>query len=603
MHPQGLRWFATLGALAAGALVFAGVASAKNVPLTSKGTVVVRALPTARGTTLWSPDNEFVADREAEREAAASGSRRHAGNARTTIPTPSPNPVAGADSALGASWQGLNHFDNRYANGGNQFSLEPPDQGLCAGGTYVVETVNTVFRVYSTVGGPLTGVIDLNTFFGLPASIDRTTGIDGPFLSDPKCYFDTDTQRWFLTVLEEDPLPSVRAATLIAVSQTSDPTGAWYRYAIDATDDGDASTPAHPGCPCFGDQPLIGADAYGFYVSTNEYQDETLDFNGAQVYAMSKSKLEAGDATGTVVQFESPPLVEGPGYSIQPATSPSASDYDRSNGGTEHFLSSLDFNGTYDHRIAAWAITNTSSLNSSSPSLSLKQTVMKSEVYTQPQPADQKSGPHPFGEWGANFYYGGPLDQPLETLNTNDDRMNQVVYAGRTLYGAVNTAVLQNGTVRAGVAWFKVAPNVTPGGVLVAHIVGQGYYAPAGANVLFPSIGVTPGGGKAVIAFSLSGPDYYPSQAYATLGSSTIHIAAAGVGPEDGFTGYDPFADDGVARWGDYSAAVANGGTIWIANEYIAQSCTLAQYQADQTCGGTRSPLANWSTRVSAINP
>src|SRR5262245_45033672 len=32
------------------------------------------------------------------------------------------------------SFRGLNFFDQRFANGGNQFSLEPPDQGLCAGG-------------------------------------------------------------------------------------------------------------------------------------------------------------------------------------------------------------------------------------------------------------------------------------------------------------------------------------------------------------------------------------------------------------------------------------------------------------------------------------
>ena len=30
------------------------------------------------------------------------------------------------------TWQGSNHFDNRYSDNGNQFSSEPPDQGLCA---------------------------------------------------------------------------------------------------------------------------------------------------------------------------------------------------------------------------------------------------------------------------------------------------------------------------------------------------------------------------------------------------------------------------------------------------------------------------------------
>ena len=235
--------------------------------------------------------------------------------------------------------------------------------------------------------------------------------------------------------------------------------------------------------------------------------------------------------------------------------------------------------------------------------MALHQAVAKSQTYAQPAPADQEGGPHPFGELGAHVLYGGALNQPIETLNTNDDRMNQVVYAVGNLYGGVNTAVKQGSAVRTGVAWFKVYPQVNTNGTMVGRIIDQGYYAPAGANALFPSIGVTPGGGKAVITFTVSGPSYYPSSGYAVLGSSTIHLAAAGVGPEDGFTGYDPFADDGVARWGDYSAAVATGGIVWIGNEYIAQSCTVAQYAADTTCGGTRTALANWSTRISAIRP
>jgi hypothetical protein len=40
-------------------------------------------------------------------------------------------------------------------------------------------------------------------------------------------------------------------------------------------------------------------------------------------------------------------------------------------------------------------------------------------------------------------------------------------------------------------------------------------------------------------------------------GTGEIHIATRGLGPEDGFTGYEAF-DSGspTARWGDYRAAV-----------------------------------------------
>src|SRR6185369_15370611 len=108
--------------------------------------------------------------------------------------------VATANAGLVQSFQGLNHRNQRLANGGNQFSLEPPDQGLCVGNGDVVEVVNSVVRVWSTAGIPLTGVQDLNTFFGYPAAIDRTTGVIGPQVIDPICYYDPENQRFIVAI-------------------------------------------------------------------------------------------------------------------------------------------------------------------------------------------------------------------------------------------------------------------------------------------------------------------------------------------------------------------------------------------------------------------
>ena len=59
---------------------------------------------------------------------------------------------AKSNPELKLSFDGLNHRDQRLANGGNQFSLEPPDQGLCVGNGFVMETVNDVIRVFDTAG-------------------------------------------------------------------------------------------------------------------------------------------------------------------------------------------------------------------------------------------------------------------------------------------------------------------------------------------------------------------------------------------------------------------------------------------------------------------
>jgi hypothetical protein len=65
--------------------------------------------------------------------------------------------LAGSNPELEASFDGLTSRDQRLANGGNQFSVEPPDQALCVANGSVLESVNTVIRVRDTAGANLTG--------------------------------------------------------------------------------------------------------------------------------------------------------------------------------------------------------------------------------------------------------------------------------------------------------------------------------------------------------------------------------------------------------------------------------------------------------------
>ena len=504
------------------------------------------------------------------------------------VPTPSGQAVTSANTGAGG-FNGISHRDQRLADNRNAFSLEPPDQALCVGGGVVLESVNLAVRAFSTAGVPLSATQSLNTFFGLsPAIIRSIPPVYGTFTSDPKCYYDAVLKRWFLTILGIDRVPSGGAFTgkteiYLAVSKTASPvTGGWYIYKLDTTDDGTNSTPSHNACPCLGDQPLIGADANGFYISTNEFPLFANGFNGAEIYAMSKAALAAGTLP-TVVHFHEPTLAEGYAYSVQPATTPPGGSYATANGGTEYFLSALDFNGTLDNRIAVWALTNSSSLAKKNPTVSLTNALIDTQVYGQPPDAEQKPGLTPLGD---------AVNGKLEFLAGNDDRMNQAVWAAGKLWGAVNTVVkTPNGPTRIGIAYFAVTPSVTSGqaGGTIAQ---QGYVAVNQESVMFPSIGVNPAGG-AVVTFTLVGPDYYPSAAYAVIGASgagDVHILGPGAGPEDGFTGYTAFGGSRTARWGDYSAAVADeSGTIWTAVEYIP--------------GGPRTVNANWGTFIGHVTP
>ena len=509
--------------------------------------------------------------------------------AALTVPAPSGSPIVTIPGLGVSGFAGLTHLDQRGAGTGayanTQFSLEPPDQALCVGNGFVMEAVNTALAVHdAATGARVAGPTALNQFFRLAPEFNRTTRAFGDFTSDPKCYYDSQTRRWFLTLLQLDVDRasgnfSGRSHLLLAVSQTANPTGSFNLFSFDVTNDGRNGTPSHRRCPCLGDQPLLGADANGLFITTNEFPIFTGGFNGAQIYALSKRQLAAG-IMPTVVHIDGGRLEEGPSYSVQPATSPDLRGDDDDDSGVEFFLSALDFQGTLDNRVAVWALTNTRSLSAAAPDVTLSHIVIKSQVYGQPPDAEQKVGPTPL-----KVAFGIP--DPEALIAANDDRMNQVVFADGLLWSGVNTIVSGD---RVGIAWFAVKPSFNGAG-LRAKIQGQGYVTAVGNSVLYPSIAVNREG-DAAVGFTLTGQDFFPSAAYALLsvedGAGPVHIAAAGVAPEDGFTGYPSLGGNVAARWGDYSAAVADEhGNLWFATEYIP--------------GGPRTLLANWGTFIGRI--
>jgi hypothetical protein len=529
--------------------------------------------------------------------------------------------VAPSNPGLVQSFHGLNAYDQRYANGGNQFQVVPPDQGLAVGNGKVLEVVNDVLRVYDTSGKPLTGVEDLNTFFGYAAQVNRDTGDQGPFVTDPSAYFDQPTQRWFVDALTLDVDTSGNYLGTdhidIAVSQTADPTGGWNIYRLAVQDDGTQGTPNHGdasyGGPFFGDYPHIGADGNGIYITTNEFQlFGDGSFRAAQVYAFSKTALASGAASLPVAQFDTIGANLGgyPGFTLIPSLTPGAS-YAGGQGGSEYFLSSSDavYNNATgsDNVLGLWSMTNTKSLANPNPSPSLSYSVLTVNTYTLPPLANQKAGNFPLGQslndptlatelFGEPDTFAPEVESALESLDT---RMTQVTYANGKLWGALDTAVNVGGHVKAGIEWFVINPNAGGSG----RVDNQGVLALAGNNLIFPAIAVT-ASGKGVMGFSVAGNDYYPSAGYAPIdankGVGDIHIAASGVGPEDEFSSYGFFQYD-TPRFGDYGAAVADGNTIWVANEYIANAGNVDQYVADQTLGGTRAMVTNWDTRVTQV--
>jgi hypothetical protein len=518
-------------------------------------------------------------------------------------PSPTGTPVVNSVGAA-VGFNGISHLDQRNAGTGIYAStnnnVEPPDQGLCAGNGFVVETVNDALAVYDENGNALTAATALNQFYNLLPFFNRVTGFVGDFLSDPKCYYDPVGDRFIQTILEVDSPgnfgqpPVNRTHILISVSQTGDPTGSWNLFTIDSSDDGLNGTPVHTACPCEPDQPLLGANKDGVFIDTNELQDNPSNvFNGVQMYALGRASLESSTSTVGFVHLDVGPVPTGDANlplwgTIQPST---ALDPGR---GTELLMSGgpddiFNHTASLDNRIAVWSLTGTGSLDGATPSLALRHVVLTSQPYGLPlnTGATQKAGPTPLrdllnGQFNDN--------DPLETINGNDSRMrSQVTDLNGILYGAANTTVTAaTGPPRIGIAYFVVGAIGTPSGVAAA-IVHQGYAAADGENVLFPSIAVNQLG-LGAMSFTLSGPDFFPSAAYVRFDlvrpAGPIHIAGPGAAPEDGFSGYNFFQEPvpGVARWGDYSAAVFADGAVWMANEFIPST--------------PRSLFADWGTFI-----
>jgi hypothetical protein len=542
-----LLWLALAGVVSAVAVVWltaaapAGAArAATQVPLGATGS------PQTGDFTPWNGDatqDEFPMGEESDEgpdpyngTISLSGSGTGGGASVNSGKRAKSNPK------LSFGFEGLNHYQQRYARGGNQFSVEPPDQGLCVGNGYVVEPVNDVLNIFSAATGEsvlpdntatnivggfprnVNHAVDLNSFYGYAPAVNRAvpTGQPnhfGPVVTDPTCVYDAATQRFFFVVLTLEVNSTTGAFTHVnhldlAVSKTSNPTGPWNIYNIDVTNDGTNTGGKNPG-PWLGDYPHIGADANGIYLTTNAYPWCCDGFSGAQIYALSKAQLAAGAASVTMQHLDTSGLVNAPseagstqpGFTLWPAQSP-GTQFNGDNLGTEYLLSSNAADeaqkpvsgeaGTRtSNQLIVWTLTNTASLNTASPDLHLSNKILTVGQYGVPPKQHQPGSGLPpttdvpqgfclndettptiagVGCWrllvGAIAHAVGP--EVVASPDSNDTRMQQVMWANGKLWEALDTALNPDGgPQRAGIAWYIVNPNA-------GKIVKQGYLGAAG---------------------------------------------------------------------------------------------------------------------------
>jgi hypothetical protein len=541
MSTMRLRLFASAVAVASGGLIaFApsGVAQAAAPTVTYYSAKDQGVVSPVRATAAHSSSTSGAASTRPRGARSLHTSGALGARAQAAVAAP-----ASSKASLLANFNGVSSLDSQLTNFNAKF--EPPDQGLCEGNGFVLEPVNSAYKIYHTNGSAIEGPFNVNDIFNEGGQ---------EFTSDPRCHFDPTTNTWFAEILflSSDGLHSHQD---IAVNTTGDPTNIWTEYRIDTTD------PHGVGCPCFGDQPRIGIDQYNVYISTDEFAISSNQFNGGQLYAFSKSDLVAGNMPVHFVHFANLSLGGQLALSIEPALSTGTPN-------AEYFLNSFDPNGTFDNRIGVWAMTDQQDVATGDVPI-LSATVINSETYGLPVHAAQKGS--------------------TSLLDGGDDRMQQAQYIAGNVWGELTTGITIPGDAaqRDGAAWFQVTPTLTGNHIGTVTIANQGYVAKKGNYLIYPALQAD-ASGRAAMVFTETSATRFPSAAYAVINTGGTQfgapiVAANGTGP------YDPNA----TRWGDYSWAVLDPVTdkFWLATEYMPP-------KSSQTTTGQR----NWGTRVLEVS-
>ena len=165
----------------------------------------------------------------------------------------------------------------------NTSGVAPPDPVGAVGPNHIVAMANLSFQIFNKTGTSLFGPAANNTLwagFGGPCQLQNA--------GDPVVLYDKLADRWFLSQFTGT---GPNFFFCVAISQTADPTGAYFRYAISTG----TNFPDYP-------KAAVWPDAY--YISTREFAGGSGGpFAGVGAYALNRAQAMAGNpaAAGDLV--------------------------------------------------------------------------------------------------------------------------------------------------------------------------------------------------------------------------------------------------------------------------------------------------------------
>jgi hypothetical protein len=185
--------------------------------------------------------------------------------------------------APNVSFDGASNIDNFNQVG---FRVSPSDTNGAVGPNHYLQIVNLVYAIYDKAGTALLPPTPVNTiwsgFGGLCESTD-----DG----DPVAVYDAQADRWLVSQFAFASLTTPPYHECVAISQTGDPTGSYYRY--------DFTTPDSE----FPDYPKIGVWPDAYYMTDHQFF-MGAGYDGEGVFALDRAKMIAGDPSATYIYFD-----------------------------------------------------------------------------------------------------------------------------------------------------------------------------------------------------------------------------------------------------------------------------------------------------------
>lgn len=172
----------------------------------------------------------------------------------------------------------------------------PPDTDGDVNDEYFVQMVNSKYNVYLKDGTKILGPLDLGTLWSqLPGGPWGSSG-------DPIVLYDEEYDRWVLTQFA--PRNNYQENyEVFAISETSDPTGAYFLYAFEFDN-------------VFNDYPKMGVWHDAYYATYNMFEriDNSFSFVGASITAVEREKMVVGDPNAQMIV--TPGFSQGyiPGY-------------------------------------------------------------------------------------------------------------------------------------------------------------------------------------------------------------------------------------------------------------------------------------------------